>query len=108
MRLPAGRNNTPIMAGFLLVKVRIQGRSLTHFLYCLPYATITQRCKKMYNVYWIIVLDLLLFIFAGCGCIFFMYFVCKKKWISNLLACLLLPIKTEGMGEACKMKKENK
>lgn len=36
--------------------------------------------------------DLLLFILAGCGCIFLSYSVCKKRF-SNSLACLLLPIK---------------
>lgn len=52
-------------------------------------------------------MDLLLFIFAGCGCIFFMYFVCKK-WISNLLACLLLPIKMEELGACKRIQKKRK
>lgn len=52
-------------------------------------------------------MDLLLFIFAGCGCIFFMYFVCKK-WISNLLACLLLPIKMEELGACKRIQKKKK
>lgn len=52
-------------------------------------------------------MDLLLFIFAGCVCILFVYFVCKKKKkrIYNLLACLLLPIKMKEWG-ACKMIEE--
>lgn len=63
--------------------------------------------KKNVKCLLIIVLDLLLFIFAGCGCIFFMYYVCKK-WISNLLACLLLPIKMEEWGACKKMREKRK